>query len=219
MAIKDFDGTAYHEIGKIADWDGTTHHQIGKVYDWNGAAHSLIYSSEQEILTLFSSSDYYNLNAAYQAASVNTDGSLQFNSTSFICRNIWTPEIDLSQWNTMSIIYTVTKSSVPAGYNNNRKFYVFANSTNTFEGDFSNRTDMNSSNIRNPKTTHYKMYLSGNADYYGQSYYVEPNLDAGKTYTQTIDISDWIGVLKIGLASLCGDSNTLTMQVTSVKLN
>lgn len=45
MAINDYDGTSYHEIGKVYDYNGTTYSQIGKVYDNNGTTSSLIYSA------------------------------------------------------------------------------------------------------------------------------------------------------------------------------
>ena len=51
MAIKDWDGSAWHEIGKVYDYNGSVWSQIGKVYDNNGTANSLIYTSEYNIMT------------------------------------------------------------------------------------------------------------------------------------------------------------------------
>lgn len=211
--------TSATQVKKRYAMIGSTATPIKKKYAMIGSTATLVYSAEENILSKFSASDYYNPNGAYQAASVNSDGSLQFNSTSYIFRNIWTPAVDLSQWSTLTVTYTVTESTQSSGVNPVRIFYVMANSSNNFSADWNHRTDMYGDNVSGPGTSYYKMYLSGYADYYGQSYYVEPNLDKGKTYTQTIDISSWTGSQKIGLCALCGDSNTLTMRVTSVKLS
>ena len=47
MAIKDWDGSAWREIGKVYNHNGSVLSQIGKVYDNNGTTNSLIYSAEQ----------------------------------------------------------------------------------------------------------------------------------------------------------------------------
>ncbi len=49
MAIYDFDGTTYREIGKSYDFDGTTYHQHGKVYDFDGTTYHLLYSAEDQL--------------------------------------------------------------------------------------------------------------------------------------------------------------------------
>lgn len=57
MAIRDYDGTAAYEIGKLRDWDGTATHQIGKVYDNDGTANHLIYSAEEVLITSWKVND------------------------------------------------------------------------------------------------------------------------------------------------------------------
>lgn len=129
--IYDSDWTTSYEIGKLYDNDGTANYQIGRVYDNDGTSNYLIYQSEEEMLSAFSASDYYHPNGAYQPASINTDGSLQFNATSNLLRNIWTPAVDLSQWNLLTVTYTVTASAAAAGYSSNRGITIMANATNT----------------------------------------------------------------------------------------
>ena len=51
MPIYDNNGTTSYEIGNLYDNDGTTSYQIGKVYDNNGTTSSLIYSSDENVLT------------------------------------------------------------------------------------------------------------------------------------------------------------------------
>ena len=199
MPIQDWNGTTASEIKTLQDWDGTAAHKIGKVDDWDGTANHLIYSAEENILSKFSASDYYAPNGSYQAASINSDGSLQFNATEYILRNIWTPAIDLSQWNTLTITYAVTKSTANSGNNAQRGITIMANATNVM-----------SWSIESPNTAYsaYFKYVYGN-----------DQVTAGKTYTQTVDISSWTGNQKIGLSVLCGAGNTLTLKVTSVILS
>lgn len=186
--------------------------KVKKIYYNDGTTSNLIYSAEENILSKFSASDFYHPNGSYAVASINSDGSLQFNASSYICRNIWTPAIDLSQYSTLSVTYTVTASSKPAGYDWVQRFYVLANGSNTFSADFSMRSDLyNVSTL--PRTSYYKIYSKGG----GNSIHMD--LTAGSTYTQTIDISGWNSNLKIGLANVCGNQNTLTMKVTSIILS
>lgn len=199
MPVYHNDGAASCEIGKLYGSDGAANYQIGKVYYSDGAARHLIYSAEENLLAQFSASDYYHPNGAYQPASINTDGSLQFNATSNLLRNIWTPAVDLSQWDLLTITYTVTASAAAAGYSSNRGITIMANATNTM-----------SWSIDSPGTTYsaYFKFVYGN-----------DQVTAGKTYTQTVDISTWTGSLKMGISVLCGSQNTLTLAVTSVILS
>ena len=217
--LMDSDGTTVYQISKVWDNNGTSSYEIGKIYDNDGSSSRLIYSAEESILSQFSTSDYYTPSGAYQAASKNSDGSLQFNATSYICRNIWTPKIDLSSYTKLTIKYSVSASSQEAGNNPNRRMYIMANSTNNFNADWNNRSDMYQSSVVSPGTTYYTMYQSGYAGYYGQSYYVEPNLDTGLSYTKNIDITNWTGSLKLGIGVMCSANNTLTLKVTDVILS
>lgn len=77
MSIKDWDGTANHEIVKLYDWDGTTSHQLGKGYDWDGTTNSLIYSAE--VIVVPNTTDYPS--SVYNTSLLGTGGTLNVTDT------------------------------------------------------------------------------------------------------------------------------------------
>lgn len=164
-----------------------------------------VWKAETDITSLFSASDYYHPNGAYQARSKSGD-TINLNATSVVCKNIWTPEIDLSQYNTLTFTVNVTRASQDAGNNPVRWFYVLANGTNAFTSDFGNRSDL--TNPSNPNTSFSQIWGSTPRN-------TEFNVG---TRTITVDISSWTGSLKLGLCASCGGANTFSVAVTNVKL-
>ena len=72
MAIKDYDGTAYHEIGKLTDFDLTATHQTGKVCDYDGTAYHLIYQAQSDSYTVTATSSQ-NSETVASATVTNTE--------------------------------------------------------------------------------------------------------------------------------------------------
>lgn len=173
-----------------------------KLVRFNG---SEVWKAETDITSLFSASDYYHPNGAYQARSVS-GSTINLNATSVSCRNIWTSAIDLSQYNTLTFTVNVTTATQDAGNNPVRWFYVMANGTNAFTGDFGNRSDL--SNPYSPNTSFYQIWGSTPRN---------EEFNVG-TRTITVDISSWTGSLKLGLCASCGGANTFSVAVTNVKL-
>ncbi len=191
--------------------NGTTFNNGGTV-TFNGSTvkeikfgTTTVWKAETDITSLFSASDYYHPNGAYQARSVSGD-TINLNATSVSCRNIWTSAIDLSQYNTLTFTVNVTTASQDAGNNPVRWFYVMANGTNAFTGDFGNRSDL--TNPDNPNTSFSQIWGSTPRN-------TEFNVG---TRTITVDISTWTGSLKLGLCASCGGANTFSVAVTNVKL-
>lgn len=73
MAIKDYNGSAWSEIGKVYDFNGSANTQIGKVYDNNGSANTLIYTAETQF--------YPGTGVQYLAANVGAYGDFYANVT------------------------------------------------------------------------------------------------------------------------------------------
>ena len=72
MAIKDYDGTASHEIGKLIDFDLTAIHQTGKVCDYDGTAYHLIYQAQSDSYTVTATSSQ-NSETVSSATVTNTE--------------------------------------------------------------------------------------------------------------------------------------------------
>lgn len=184
--------------GGTVTFNGTSLKEV----QFNGTT---VWKAETDITSLFSASDYYHPNGAYQARS-KSGNTINLNATPSSCRNIWTPAIDLSQYNTLTFTVNVTTANQQAGNNPVRWFYVMANASNTFTGDFGHRSDLS-----NPSST---------GTSYSQIWGSTPRnteFNVG-TRTITVDISSWTGSLKLGLCASCGGANTFSVAVTNVKL-
>lgn len=184
------------------------------VYDWrvNNSTVSALYANnveiwrkELDVLPLFSVSDYYHPNGAYQQASMS-GSSIVLNSTSVVLKNIWSTPVDLTNYNTLSITLSISKAYSEPGFNATRWFYILANDSNTFTGTFNKRSD-GLSQPDNPNTIYSKFY--GN-----------PRDTEVNTGTRTIDvnISTWTGTHKLGLVCACGASSEFNITVTNVVL-
>ena len=185
-------------------------HNLKQIDVVKNGARATVWKSETDVLPMFSASDYYRPSGAYRQVTKNSDNTLLLSTSSNTSRNIWTSAVDFSEYSKLTINYTVTTSNKSSGYDAKRYFVIMANGTNTYTADFSTRTDIYTPS--SPRTSFYKIYPSGDG-----SAARPVVIDVG-TYTQEIDISGWTGSLKLGLATVCGSSNNLTLTVNSLVL-
>ena len=221
MAIYEGNGTTNYEIGKVYEGNGTTNNQIGKVYEGNGSVNSLIYTAETIILD---NNNYYTditgsygggnkPNGAYQDGALVRSG-VELSASAYIQKTMWTNKtINLSQYSKMTVIYTVSNSYNPPGVNTARGYGIVAHTSKELAWS-SPDSDKNVTWGAKYQWSKYMSHINYNGVNAGTTDYDIAN---GQK-TVTIDISNWIGNLHLGVVASCNNANTITVTFNKIVL-